>query len=43
MLLLTGGAVRRPEALAELLEDAGFAAVEQRPFGALGVLAMGTA
>jgi len=43
MLLLTGGAVRRPEALAELLEGAGFAAVEQRPFGALGVLAMGTA
>jgi protein-L-isoaspartate O-methyltransferase len=43
MLLLTGGAVRRPEALASLLEGAGFLAALCRPFGALGVLATGTA
>jgi precorrin-6B methylase 2 len=43
MLLLTGGAVRAPESLVALLEQAGFAGAAQRPFGALGVLATGTA
>jgi predicted O-methyltransferase YrrM len=43
MLLLTGGAVRRPAVLAALLEAAGFAAVAARPFGELGVLVEGRA
>ena len=41
MLLLTGGAVRSPARLAALLEAAGFAEVETRPFGSLGVLVEG--
>jgi SAM-dependent methyltransferase len=43
MLLLTGGRVRSPEALAALLASAGFTGASWRPFGALGVLATATA